>query len=55
MSVTLCVFEREKERERWEMKCDKEKGGEISGKVSKQKKGKESVTKFFLLPEKERE
>ena len=32
---------RERERERWEMKCDKEKEGEISGKVSKRKKGKE--------------
>lgn len=43
-----------RERER-EMKCEKEKEGEISGKVSKRKKGKESVTKFLLLPEKERE
>lgn len=52
MSVTLSVYERERERE---MKCEKEKEGEISGKVSKRKKGKESVTKFLLLPEKERE
>lgn len=33
----------------------KEKEREISGKVSKRKKGKESVKNFLLLPEKERE